>query len=83
MGKGKCRSEDSSGNFYRDEREIYSTGSDSGMSEDSGAATLMLVSTAIISARMSRMGCDMSVHLGRHREHGREILPWGRSCRRC
>jgi hypothetical protein len=68
--KGKCRSEDSSRNFWWDERGIYSTGSDSGMSDESGAATLMLVSTAIISARISRMGCDLSVHLDELRGHG-------------
>jgi hypothetical protein len=40
-----------------DEKQIYSTGSDSGAAE-----TFMLLSTAIISARMSRIGCDVSVH---------------------
>lgn len=40
-----------------DEKQIYSTGSDSGAAE-----TFMLLSTAIISARMSRIGWDRSVH---------------------
>lgn len=40
-----------------DEKQIYSTGSDSGAAE-----TFMLLSTAIISARMSRIGWDESVH---------------------
>ena len=47
---------------YRESKwKIYSTGSDSGASAP-GAETFMLLSTAIISARMSRMGYSMSVH---------------------
>ena len=47
---------------YREAKwEIYSTGSDSGSAEVVDEATFMLLSTAIISARMSRMGYGMSV----------------------
>jgi hypothetical protein len=43
---------------------VYSTGRDSGDSEF--CETLMELSTAIISARMSRMGYDMSARLRGH-----------------